>query len=123
MTASNLSRALLLLLSIVVQVCGQGPATTPENLAAALFEGEPGSQAETVQGMFTACSHGNADFSRASGSEVVSVTVPIACTGNTPWGAPYDSMLCPFTGERLLGVFPAEAQGVASTSPQLASHK
>ncbi|KAF6265132.1 Gametolysin peptidase M11-domain-containing protein [Scenedesmus sp. NREL 46B-D3] len=50
-----------------LQVCGQGPATTPENLAAALFEGEPGSQAETVQGMFTACSHGNADFSRASG--------------------------------------------------------
>jgi hypothetical protein len=94
---------LLLLLWLVVcctsQVCGQGPATTPENLAAALFSAEGSSQAETLQGMFDACSYGNADFSKAAGSEVVSAVVPIDCTGKTPWGAPFDSSLCPFTGE------------------------
>jgi hypothetical protein len=90
--------SLLLLLLSIVQVCGQGPAATPEQLAAALFEGEAASQSETLQGMFRACSYGNADFSRDVGAEVVSATVPIDCTGKTPWGAPYDSMTCPYTG-------------------------
>jgi hypothetical protein len=95
---------LLLLVCCIVQVCGQGPATTPENLAAALFSTEASSQAETLQGMFDACSYGNADFSRAVGSEIVSAVVPIDCTGKTPWGAPYDSMLCPFTGEGVISL-------------------
>ncbi|WIA38079.1 hypothetical protein OEZ86_001448 [Tetradesmus obliquus] len=80
-----------------VMVCGQGPATTPEKLAAALFEGEADSQPETLQGMFSSCSYGNADFSRSAGCEVVSATVPIDCSGKTPWGAPFDSLTCPYT--------------------------
>jgi hypothetical protein len=87
-----------------VQVCGQGPATTPEKLEAALFEGEAASQAETLQGMFRSCSYGNADFSRSVGTEIVSAVVPIDCTGKTPWGAPFDSLTCPYTGEAVLAV-------------------
>jgi hypothetical protein len=82
-------------------VCGQGPATTTQALEGALFDGLPHSQPQTVQGAFRACSYGNADFSRASGVEVLSLTVPIPCTGKTPWSLPYDSKSCPYIGECL----------------------
>ncbi|KAF8055403.1 Abcb6 [Scenedesmus sp. PABB004] len=80
-----------------LQVCGEGPATTPENLTAALFEGQPGSPAQTVEGMLRSCSYSAAEFSLALGSRVVAAVVPIPCTGKTPWGAAYDSAACPFT--------------------------
>lgn len=80
------------------QVCGQGPATTPEKLSAALFDGLPGSQHHTVQGMLHACSYGAANLSLAGGSEVIRAVIPIPCKGTTPWGTAYDSTACPFTG-------------------------
>lgn len=80
------------------QVCGKGPATSTQSLEAALFDGLPNSQQQTVQGAFKSCSYGNADFSRES-VEVVTVTVPIPCKGSTPWNMPYDSSTCPYVGE------------------------
>lgn len=85
--------------AVCAQVCGKGPATTPEKLEAALFEGLPDSQQQTVQGAFKACSYGNADFSKESGAKVLAVTVPIPCKGSTPWNLPYDSSTCPYVGE------------------------
>lgn len=85
------------------QVCGQGPATTPEKLAGALYEGLPNSQAETLQGMFKACSYSTAEFSQQIGGMIIPVTVPIPCQGRTPWNAPFDSSTCPFTGEQQPG--------------------
>lgn len=79
-------------------MCGKGPATTPEKLEAALFDGLADSQPQTVQGAFKSCSYGNADFSK-DGVQVVSVTVPIPCKGSTPWNLPYDSSTCPYVGE------------------------
>lgn len=81
-----------------MQVCGQGPATSPDKLAGALFDSLPNSQAETLQGMFRACSNMQADFSQQVGGVVVPVAIPIPCTGKTPWGAPFDSSTCPYTG-------------------------
>lgn len=80
------------------QVCGQGPAATPEQLSGALFAGLPSSQAETLQGMMATCSYGKAEFSRALGSEVLTATVPIPCSGQTPYYRDYDSATCPFPG-------------------------
>lgn len=80
------------------QVCGKGPATTPEKLEAALFDGLANSQPQTVQGAFRSCSYGNADFSKA-GVQVLSVTVPIPCKGSTPWNLHFDSSTCPYVGE------------------------
>eukprot|EP00878_Enallax_costatus_P025764 GHUV01027591.1.p1 GENE.GHUV01027591.1~~GHUV01027591.1.p1 ORF type:complete len:236 (+),score=36.61 GHUV01027591.1:749-1456(+) len=82
-----------------LQVCGQGPATTPENLARALFDGLPNSQTENLQGMFRTCSYGNADFSQRAGGTIVKATIPIPCSGQTPFGVAYDSSTCPFVGE------------------------
>jgi hypothetical protein len=85
--------------AVCAQVCGKGPATTPEKLEAALFEGLADSQPQTVQGAFKSCSYGNADFSKESGAKVLAVTVPIPCKGATPWNLPYDSSTCPYVGE------------------------
>jgi hypothetical protein len=87
------------LLCQLLQVCGKGPATTPQKLAAALFDGLSDSQPQTVQGAFKSCSYGNADFSKDSGVQVLTVTVPIPCKGSTPWNLPYDSSTCPYVGE------------------------
>lgn len=90
---------------LLLQVCGKGPATTPEKLEAALFDGLANSQPQTVQGAFSACSYGNADFSKGdSGVQVVPVTVPIPCKGTTPWNLPFDSSTCPYVGERQAAV-------------------
>lgn len=93
-----------LLMTVIVchsqtkQVCGKGPATTSDLLEGVLFEGVTNSQPLTVQGAFRQCSYGNADFSKASGVQVLSVTVPIPCKGTTGW-VQYDSSTCPYVGE------------------------